>query len=94
MEEKVFFYREAFTALLPKRGSKNAAGFDLASAYEYNLLPGKTIAIDTGLKIILPQNTYGRVAGRSGLALKNLAVLGGSIFHFKNTFTSSLAHLV
>ncbi|CAO1639406.1 unnamed protein product [Sympodiomycopsis kandeliae] len=59
-------------AQLPTRGSELAAGYDLYSA-ESVILPGnggrKVIA--TGIRICVPFGTYGRVAPRSGLAVKH-----------------------
>ncbi|MEW5319806.1 MAG: hypothetical protein WDW38_010933 [Sanguina aurantia] len=58
-------------AVLPKRGSAGAAGYDLASC-EDSVVParGKCI-VKTGLAIKTPSGTYGRVAPRSGLAAKH-----------------------
>lgn len=65
---------EAFS---PSKGSAKAAGFDLKSAYEYNVpARGKTL-IDTGIKIQLPEGCYGRIAPRSGLAAKHFIDVGG-----------------
>ncbi len=53
----------------PYRGSASAAGLDLASAYFY-IIPshGQKLCF-TDLRIELPENTYGRIALRSSLAL-------------------------
>ncbi|KAJ3391089.1 hypothetical protein HDU92_000155 [Lobulomyces angularis] len=59
-------------AKLPTKGSKFSAGYDIycssnddiiIKAQNKNLIP-------TGIKIELPENTYGRIAPRSGLAFK------------------------
>jgi len=57
-------------AIIPTKGSTEAAGWDL---YAYNnavITPGDTIKIDTGISIELPKNTFGGIFARSGLATK------------------------
>ena len=65
---------------MPTRGSKLAAGYDLRSAYDYNVpAMGVTVA-STDLSIRVPDGTYGRVTPRSGLAAKHhLDVGAGTI---------------
>ncbi|EGF76528.1 hypothetical protein BATDEDRAFT_14775 [Batrachochytrium dendrobatidis JAM81] len=66
-------------AQLPKRGSVDAAGYDLCSAHDA-VIPakGKTV-VPTDLSIALPPFTYGRVAPRSGLAVKNFIDVGAGV---------------
>ncbi|KOX80533.1 Deoxyuridine 5'-triphosphate nucleotidohydrolase [Melipona quadrifasciata] len=63
----------------PTRGSEYAAGYDLKSAYEY-IVPahGKEL-VKTDLQIAVPENTYGRIAPRSGLAWKNHIDIGAGV---------------
>lgn len=64
-------------AFAPTKGSAKAAGFDLRSAYDY-VVPAKgKEMIDTGIKVELPEECYGRIAPRSGLAAKNFIDVGG-----------------
>lgn len=73
------FTRVTTDAFPPTKGSKKAAGYDLKSAEDYVLeAHGKGI-IDTGIKVQLPPNCYGRIAPRSGLAAKNFIDVGGKI---------------
>ena len=67
-------------ALLPVKGSENAAGYDL-HAIEASVVPARGQAmIGTGLAFGIPVGNYGRVAPRSGLAAKNsIDVLAGVI---------------
>ena len=68
------------TAKIPTKGSKYAAGFDLyadnfgdfKSEKEWSLmiLPGETVKINTGVAVALPENTWGGIYARSGLATK------------------------
>jgi len=67
-------------ALAPKRATRNSAGLDL-KAPSHNIVPahGKKL-IDIGIKIYLPSNTYGRIAGRSSLALNHfIEILAGVV---------------
>ncbi|KAL0123607.1 hypothetical protein PUN28_005847 [Cardiocondyla obscurior] len=66
-------------AFAPSKGSEYAAGYDLRSAYKY-IIPahGKEL-IKTDLQIEVPFGTYGRIAPRSGLALKNHLDVGAGV---------------
>ena len=67
-------------AILPVRGSIDAAGFDLHSTDGYVVLPGHRVVVSTGVAIKLPTGTYGRIAPRSGLAVKHgIDVLAGVV---------------
>jgi dUTP pyrophosphatase len=67
-------------ATLPKRGTPRSAGYDLFAS-ETTTIPGSTALPDggiaigrgvvpTGLTLAIPSGLYGRVAPRSGLALR------------------------
>lgn len=67
-------------AVIPKRGSDLAAGYDLYSNEEKIIEPFSRALICTGLQVGIPENHYGRIASRSGLAVKfNLDVAAGVI---------------
>ena len=57
-------------AQTPTRGSLYAAGYDLSAAVDCNVTipPHSTVKIGTGLAIELPENTFGAVYARSGIA--------------------------
>lgn len=62
-------------ALLPKRGTPGSAGFDLYSVDNFVIQPGagnydNSVVIPTGIAIQMPHGFYGRIAPRSGLAVK------------------------
>lgn len=57
-------------ATTPKRGTEEAAGYDLFSAYDYVINPGERALCFTDLAMIIPKNCYGRIAPRSGFAVK------------------------
>lgn len=59
-------------ALLPTRGSSQAAGYDLyaKSAEDTVIPPHKTVMVKTGLAMELPEGYFGAIFARSGLAFK------------------------
>lgn len=68
------------TARLPHRGSQLAAGADLCCVEAFTLEPGERKLVPTGLAAEIPPGFYGRVAPRSGLAVKHgIDVLAGVI---------------
>lgn len=67
-------------ATLPTRGSASSAGLDLYSIEDLSIEPKQRVLARTGLAVAVPRGFYGRVAPRSGLAVKNgLDVLAGVI---------------
>ena len=67
------------SAAIPKRVTKGAAGYDLASAEE-TVVPVKGKAIvKTGISIATLQGCYGRIAPRSGLAVKKYINVGAGV---------------
>lgn len=80
MVERLEFMRLDRAARLPTRGSPHSAGLDLY-AIERLVIPAHGRAgVRTGLACAIPQGFYGRVAPRSGLAVRHgLDVLAGVI---------------
>jgi dUTP pyrophosphatase len=67
-------------AILPTRGSASSAGLDLYSIEDVVIAPRSRTLARTGIAVAVPVGFYGRVAPRSGLAVKNgLDVLAGVI---------------
>ena len=67
-------------AVLPARATSGSAGYDLFSIDSYVVLPGRRVVVSTGISVQLPPGTYGRIAPRSGLAVKHgLDVLAGVV---------------
>lgn len=70
-------------AKLPMKGSPDAAGFDLFALEGFHFSPKFGIGqhlFKLGFSIEIPRGYYGRIAPRSGLALKmGVDVLGGVI---------------
>ncbi|MFL6767110.1 MAG: dUTP diphosphatase [Sphingomicrobium sp.] len=56
---------------LPCYATPGAAGMDVVSAEELDLLPGQRHAVATGFKVAIPQGYEIQVRPRSGLALKH-----------------------
>lgn len=59
-------------AIVPKRGSGYAAGYDLyaCTATQTIIAPHQTVKFDTGLAFELPENTFGAIFARSDLSTK------------------------
>lgn len=67
-------------ALLPKKGSADAAGYDLYSIEAGVIKPKERRLIQTGISLAIPSGYYGRIAPRSGLAFKHgIDVMAGVI---------------
>ena len=74
------FKRLDARATLPSRGSTSSAGLDLHCIDEITIGPRERFLAKTGLAVAIPHGYYGRVAPRSGLAVKQgLDVLAGVI---------------
>lgn len=60
-------------SIIPEKGSKYAAGFDLYAhldTEEITIQPHETVKVGTGVAIKPPKHTFGAVFARSGLATK------------------------
>jgi len=74
-------------AKLPVRGKPGDAAFDIYSAEDFDLRPGETRLVSTGLQLADMPTTMGKngpgvflqIEGRSGLASKGIFPLGGII---------------
>lgn len=72
MSMKINIKKLKVDAVIPTRGSKQAAGYDLY-AYTQNPItiePHKTELIHTGIAIEVPEGYFGAIVARSGLAVK------------------------
>ena len=72
MATTIKFKKLTTTAQAPTRGSKYAAGYDLSADVDSNVLiaPHTTVKIGTGIAVELPENTFGAIYARSGIASK------------------------
>ena len=66
-------------AILPKISSDGAVGYDLYSFSDVTVYAYKRTLVDTGISMSLPYGTYGRVAPRSGLSVKNGINVGAGV---------------
>lgn len=73
------FVLQSDRAKAPVRGSAGAAGFDLSAAESVIVSPGARACVSTGLQVGIPLGCYGRIAPRSGLALRHGIDIGGGV---------------
>ena len=67
-------------AHIPTKAHKDDAGWDLYSNQNAIVYPGEKTVIKTGIALAIPRGYYGRIAPRSGLAVKNgINVLAGVV---------------
>nr|XP_014099033.2 deoxyuridine 5'-triphosphate nucleotidohydrolase isoform X1 [Bactrocera oleae] len=66
-------------ARAPVRGSPRSAGLDLQSAYDVKVPARGKALVKTDLQVQVPEGSYGRVAPRSGLAVKNFIDVGAGV---------------
>ena len=92
---KIKFVKLFSGAFEPMRATIGSAGLDLASVEKVVLEPLERKTVHTGLKVELPQGTYGRLASRSGLAFNHgIIVIGGVIdFDFRAEIMIILVNL-
>src|SRR5579871_2236679 len=80
MAHKLIFKRALNTASPPLRQTEYSAGYDLASAGDYTVAPGRRALVSTGLIFAIPDGYYGQIADRSGLSWKHgLKIMAGVI---------------
>ena len=66
-------------ALLPKKGSEYAAGYDIY-ALTGTVVPARgKVLVSTGIAMAIPEGNYGRIAPRSGLAAKHSIDVGAGV---------------
>jgi dUTP pyrophosphatase len=64
----------------PEKGTVKSAGYDLFATEKLEIPPLHRASVNTGLILEIPEGYYGRIAPRSGLALKNgIDVLAGVV---------------
>src|SRR5438270_11142720 len=80
MLEQLRFKKLHAEAKLPTRGSPLAAGLNIYSVERVTIAAGARAAVRTGLAVAIPVGFSGRVAPRSGLAVRHgLDTLAGVI---------------
>merc|ERR1712131_436486 len=67
----VKFYKVNREAVIPKRHTDGAAGYDLCSLNNVVIQPNECVTIKTGLFIDLEKDLFAMIVSRSGLSYKN-----------------------
>lgn len=60
---------------LPERKTTESAGYDIESAADVELLPGKVTLVPTGLKAFMGMGEYLAIFIRSGISIRNQLLL-------------------
>ena len=79
IDNKLLYKLLSENATPPMRGTPQSAGIDLYSAENINISPKSHKLISTDLCISLPKGCDGRIAPRSGLAVKNGIHIGAGV---------------
>ena len=66
-------------AIIPTRGSKEAAGYDICTLDTVLIPPFQRTLVSTGLAMTVPEGTYGQLAPRSGLSVKKGLHVGAGV---------------
>ena len=56
--------------ILPKRSTKNSAGYDFYSLYDITIKPNERVVIPTGIKVCMNENEFLGIYIRSSLGFK------------------------
>jgi dUTP pyrophosphatase len=73
------FFKLRPDAIIPSKATAGSIGLDLHSVEPYVILPGQRVVVSTGLQAFLPNGVYGRIAPRSGLAVKHGLNVGAGV---------------
>ena len=66
-------------AILPSKATAGAAAYDLYAVENQVIEPYTSTKIPLGICVAIPLGMYGRIAGRSGLALNQGVFIGGGV---------------
>lgn len=56
--------------MLPKRSTKNSAGYDFISPFSFELKPGETIKVPSGIKVQMNNDEFLAILVRSSMGFK------------------------
>ena len=82
---KIQFQKLSDKATIPKNAHEGDAGYDLSSAHDVVIPPGKNALVKTDLCVRLPEppipgtSVYMQICERSGLAFKNNVRIGAGV---------------
>lgn len=68
-----------FIGKLPKRATKNSAGYDFFAPFDFTLEPGEEIKIPTGVRVKMMPDEFLAIFPRSGLGFKYYSRLANTI---------------
>ena len=68
-----------YDSIVPTRGSDGSEGYDLYSNMDCVIRASERGLVSTGITIVLPSGVYGRIAPRSGLAVKHGIQVGAGV---------------
>lgn len=77
--EEMYVQLLAEEAVIPSRKTAGSAGYDLSAAADASIPARGRVAIPIGIAVAIPSGCYGRIAGRSSLAVAGIDVAGGVI---------------
>lgn len=75
----ISFKKLCSEAVAPKKAFPHDAGWDLSSTEEVIIGVGEVAKVKTGIAVAIPEGYAGRIAERSGLGSKGIALRGGEI---------------
>ena len=74
---------------LPCRATAGSAGYDFFAPFAFDLSPGETITIPTGIRVLLDDDKYLMIVPRSGLGFKYRVQLDNSVGIIDADFSQS-----
>ena len=63
-------YTEYANIKLPRRATIGSAGYDFFAPFDFELIPGETIKIPTGIRALLDEDKFLAIYPRSGIGFK------------------------
>lgn len=77
---------------MPVRKTKGAAGYDLCSQSSVTIAAGSSAILQTGVSIEFPEGYFGKIEGRSSLAIRHGVVAFGGVIDedYRGTITVKL----
>ena len=76
---KLLIKRLSNNAIIPTRASPGSVGYDLYSTIDMYIPPMERGIVNTGIAATIPLGVYGRIAPRSGLAVKHGIQTGAGV---------------
>ncbi|MDR1017511.1 MAG: deoxyuridine 5'-triphosphate nucleotidohydrolase [Lachnospiraceae bacterium] len=77
LEEEVEILYEELK--LPRRATKGSAGYDFFAPYSFDLKPGQTVKIPTGIRVVMDESWVLMCFPRSGLGFKYRLQLNNTV---------------